>query len=368
MKDNDGLKQIIGWHIRQYPRMEVQDLIKLVYQNEFGGGHLIADETDSLNRLGLEIQSLAFASGRPVSGQPLFEDIGNGLCRLNLAQLGGTGVGLSAVNRFFVTAANSVAGSGRNFRAKLILLRQILQELDTALPGTELDDFLRRYDFLNCPPPGHSEAYRLAYAPAYRIVKTDCRDFFPAFGLIGTLLQTRQSIIVAIDGSCGAGKSSLADLCRQVYSCSVIPMDHFFLPPELRTPDRLRETGGNIDYDRFASQVAAGLRRGGEFAYQRFDCCRMELGEIIRISPGRLTVIEGSYSMHPKFSGLYDLKIGLKIDPDEQVRRILQREGPEMLQRFVREWIPMENRYFQELKIMDQCDLVIHVPNSSVNP
>lgn len=63
--------------------------------------------------------------------------------------------------------------------------------------------------------------------------------------------------------------------------------------------------------------------------------------------------------MHPKFCDLYDLKIFMQIDPNEQIRRILQRSGPDLLQRFIREWIPMENRYFTDLQILKQCDVVI---------
>jgi len=42
----------------------------------------------------------------------------------------------------------------------------------------------------------------------------------------------------------------------------------------------------------------------------------------------------------------------------EQSRRILKRNGPEMHRRFLNEWIPLENRYFQALAIADKCDLV----------
>ena len=39
----------------------------------------------------------------------------------------------------------------------------------------------------------------------------------------------------------------------------------------------------------------------------------------------------------------------------EQSRRILQRNGPDMHGRFMREWVPMENRYFEEMCIREKC-------------
>ena len=79
---------------------------------------------------------------------------------------------------------------------------------------------------------------------------------------------------------------------------------------------------------------------------------------LIPVSPQKLNIIEGSYSMHPTLIENYDLKIFLCIDEKEQISRILKRNGAAMLKRFLCEWIPMENRYFKELNIKEQSDLV----------
>ena len=48
--------------------------------------------------------------------------------------------------------------------------------------------------------------------------------------------------------------------------------------------------------------------------------------------------------------------ICLAVDPAEQLRR-LERRNPRMLQRFVDEWIPLENRYFEATNIQAVADL-----------
>ena len=58
------------------------------------------------------------------------------------------------------------------------------------------------------------------------------------------------------------------------------------------------------------------------------------------------------------YDNYYDLKVFLSVGAKEQSRRILRRNGPDLHQRFLREWIPMENRYFQEMKIQERCDFV----------
>ena len=58
------------------------------------------------------------------------------------------------------------------------------------------------------------------------------------------------------------------------------------------------------------------------------------------------------------FGDVYDLKIRLTIDPQLQRERILER--PEFLQkRFFEEWIPMEDRYFEEFQISRKCHMVL---------
>ena len=49
-------------------------------------------------------------------------------------------------------------------------------------------------------------------------------------------------------------------------------MDHFFLRPEQRTPERLRTPGENVDHERFLEEVLCPLRAGRVFWYRPFDC------------------------------------------------------------------------------------------------
>ena len=169
---------------------------------------------------------------------------------------------------------------------------------------------------------------------------------------IDHLLTQKSAVLVAIDGACTSGKTTLAASLAARYDCTVIHMDDFFLRPEQRTPARLQETGGNVDYERFRDEVLLPLQAGKPFCYRPFDCSTGALGEPIRVTPGRLTIIEGTYSHHPYFGEAYDLKVLLTVMPEVQHSRILQR--PAFLhQRFFTQWIPMENRYFATLPSPD---------------
>lgn len=175
---------------------------------------------------------------------------------------------------------------------------------------------------------------------------------------IDSLLKQKDFVIVAIDGSCASGKTTLAAKLASLYDCNVVHMDDFFLRPEQRTPERFAQTGGNVDYERFAEEVLLPLKAGKPFSYRPFDCSTFRLSSPVCIAPKKLNIIEGTYSHHPYFQDPYDLKIYLTVTEDIRRQRILQR--PAFLhKRFFEEWIPMEQQYFHGFDIPRKSDLCL---------
>lgn len=175
---------------------------------------------------------------------------------------------------------------------------------------------------------------------------------------IDDLLARKPSIIVAIEGKCTSGKTTLAGKLAEIYDCNLIHMDDFFLRPQQRTEERFAEAGGNVDYERFRDEVLLPLGSGREFSYRPFDCKTFTLAQSVNLSPRKLTIIEGSYSLHPYFGEPYDLKILLTVDPETQRQRILERPVP-LQERFFTQWIPMENRYLEHFSIPEKADLIL---------
>jgi len=182
-------------------------------------------------------------------------------------------------------------------------------------------------------------------------------DFLPLINRIDELTRQKSRVAVAIDGNCAAGKTSLAALLESIFSCSIISMDDFFLRPFQRTPERLGEPGGNIDYERFLEEVANPLKSGEPLSYRRYDCQTGKLSEPVPAELRPLYVIEGVYSLHPYFDGAYDVRVFLRLDEGEQRDRLLERNAG-LYKRFINEWIPMENEYFERFRISDKCDFV----------
>lgn len=165
--------------------------------------------------------------------------------------------------------------------------------------------------------------------------------------------------ILAIDGRCASGKSTLGQELAEKWNASLFHMDDFYLQPHQRTEERLAEPGGNVDRERFLKEVLLPLRSGQTVSYRRFDCGTFTFEPVRLIEPADIAIVEGSYACHPELRDLYDLRIFMDIDPGEQMNRILKRNGPEAAERFRTRWIPLEEAYFAGCKVRENADICI---------
>ena len=117
MKDQE-LLVVLKEHLDRYPKMQPQDVVKLLYQGEFGPGHMIKDPAASLKRLEDEY---AHTEHAPRMG--LTEDIGNGFVRVNLAALDMGVCSLEKLSALFVLSANQTSGDMNRFQEKLEMIK-----------------------------------------------------------------------------------------------------------------------------------------------------------------------------------------------------------------------------------------------------
>ena len=239
------------------------------------------------------------------------------------------------------------------FERELALLRKAAQEGLAPFSAAALDGYLAEYRAAGYPPASHSPRYRAAYRPAYRVVSSDFAVLLPLLSAIEDRSAQGRPVLAVLDGPCGSGKTTLAEKLSRLYGAPVVHMDEFFLPPELRTPERLNQPGGNIHYERFLSEVLPGLIAGRAFSYGSFDC-HHGVTRPVFLPQSPVRIVEGSYALHPRFEESYRaadaLTVFLCVSPAEQLRRI-EKRSPALLERFREVWIPLENSYFQAYDI-----------------
>jgi uridine kinase len=328
--------EIVRAHRARYPLMEPQDAVKLLYQRAFGPGHMIESRECALERLQAELGGV-----RKDPSIPLFEPLGAGLVRMNLAS---------------PAFPRPETAAGLFFASEKMSERDVFRrELDALVRSwPESGPYVASYRAKGCPQPGHSEVYRAAYHPAYRVVSAKFQRLIEVFKRIDEFSDAPH-LLIAIDGRCGAGKTSLSRLIASVYGAMVLHMDDFFQTEEQKSAGE-RAPVANIDGARLMAALKP-LSRGEAFEFRSYNCLTGEFLPPRLVRPGRMSVVEGSYCLHPEIRLDYDLRIFLTVDPETQKARLKVR-NPELYDRFIEAWIPQEETYFKAYNIAEGCLMV----------
>ncbi len=346
-------------HLQSHPQMLPQDAVKFCYQAAFGGGHLITDHARAAQYLAAERAALT-----PDSAIPLTEALGSGLVRLNLASPDAASLPDSTILRVFAASASHVLAREDNdvrFAQELDVLSALTSDGGAPFAADALHAYLEEYRAAGCPMVSHTPQYRAAYAPSYRVIEEQYIRLLPLIARIDALLASHpdRCVTVAIDGHAASGKTTLSAQLSALFDCNVFHMDDYFLPFDRRTPERLAEPGGNVDYERFRAEVLDSILAGKPVIHSAFDCGSGEFLPPVTEAQRPLAIAEGSYAHHPYFGDAYDLRVAMDIDGDTQRARILARNGAQMLAMFESRWIPMEHRYFDTFRIFANADMIL---------
>ena len=329
-------------YIKKYPASTSQDIIKLCYQAAFGAEHAICDVEAARRYFESE-----FEATEPRCGE-LYEMISHEICRVDIAAWKAAGLPSEWLFKMFLMTSPS--------RGREVLFEEYLREAETKFPY--MAGNLRAYMAGGIRPVHHSEEYRNAYTPHYRIAGARFVRLLPIMQKI--TLTSAIAKIIAIDGRAASGKTTLAEDLSKITGGGIVHMDDFFLPPALRTPERLGEAGGNIHYERFSEEILPRLRSSAEFSYNIFDCSGMKLSGKRTVAASPIRIVEGSYSLHPHFGDYADIKVFSDISQESQAERILRRNGVEMAEMFRRRWIPMEETYFEVYSVREASQIVLN--------
>ena len=365
-------------HWAKYPQMEPRDFAKLAYQSEFGPAHMVQSPDKVLAALLAERKE---AGPEPIPPEP----IGGGLCRFHITKTLSTLSELPLIGRMFRLTMAQTEGTEEGLLEKLAALE--------ALPVPGMAEYLEGWRREGCPPVHHSEAFRNAYNPHYRVLQTRMAGFLPALVPIDRLVREHYAawlrrgswgeplpgesplahrhrnglrpFLAAVDGRCGSGKTGFAKLAEQLIPGSkhIAHMDDCYLPWESRASNWMEIPAGNMDLNRVREEILLPVRNGTPLTYPPFlhdGPVLDEYGEPIEIDPddAELILVEGTYSQHPALAGFYDYKIFLTCDRDEQTRRLQAREG-DYFPTFDRVWRTLEERYFAACGTEGAADLVV---------
>lgn len=152
----------------RHPSMRPQDLAKLCYQAARGAEHLLMDPHRAHLYLEKEMDGT-----EPCADMALYEIISPSVARVNLGAWKARGLSADALFSLFAATA-SVRAEGEDLLP--VYLEEVTAYLASGEYGVSAEEwngFLTEYRAAGMPAVHHSEEYRIAEKPAYRIVRVE---------------------------------------------------------------------------------------------------------------------------------------------------------------------------------------------------
>ena len=312
----------VKYQLNKYPSSIAQDIYKQLYQATFGVNHLINNLEEAKTYISEELKT-------DQNNNDLYDVISPNFVRVNL-------------NKYYDLGFD---------------LDYLVDSFAKSTQDNPLYDFKALVSYFNLPsfdykPVHHSLEYNKAYHPHYRVIKKEFITFeMKRAQLENYIKNINTPCILSLEGKCASGKTTITN---GINSALIIHIDDFFLPPERKTKNRLLEIGGNIDYEAI-KELLLNIRNKHTVCYKKYDCSTNKYIDV-SLEYKDIIVLEGVYSYHPYFNNLVDKLIYLDVGEEVQISRISKRKNHD---RFINEWIPLENKYYKESKILDQIDLII---------
>ena len=160
----EGIEEILLEHYQKYPQMELNDFIKLIYQNSFGPRHMHnPSKEDVLKYLDEEIKVVT-------NETEIIEDIGNGYVRVYLSKE----TNIEKMSNDFLNSMIEDTYTETNIRVfyrKLNILTKLIKKGSIKLPKKESINLVNEYLSNGINPVRHTKIYNELYKPHYRVIR-----------------------------------------------------------------------------------------------------------------------------------------------------------------------------------------------------
>jgi hypothetical protein len=167
-----AIGKVVENEITLRPMATAADVYKLLHQSVFGVGHIISSKESAREYLQREMASL----GPALPSEPLYDDLGGGIVRVNLRPFRDANGSLEDLLAAMFETANANKGTPKMMANRVNEACRALAKQKKKGLAKDLKSLAKKQAASGYQALHHSEAYRDAYLPAYRIVD---RRFFP---------------------------------------------------------------------------------------------------------------------------------------------------------------------------------------------
>ena len=173
MNCHERTRELLIAHVQSYPQSQIQDVFKYLHQSAFGCEHLVSslDAAEAyINREYAQVDRAA---------PPLIEPLDGGYSRVHLSCLN-TGSSAGTLARYFFLSAKREPNAAVELTQKLEIAKKLVSEHLLPFSTEEFKSAVEEWKNTGYPALHHSDAFRNAYHPAYRVI---ANEFIPQLSL-----------------------------------------------------------------------------------------------------------------------------------------------------------------------------------------
>jgi len=162
--------QLLSHHFQRYPRMELVDVYKLLHQAAMGPGHAIDDPAVARAKLAAEVVNLGEGPDDPIA-DPISPD--GKMARIHLRPYFAAGHTANLLLDAFVRTGRSYPAAPARLEKFCACLGDLAAAGGIPFTRDEVERYVQAIAGQSYPVVRHSDAYRTAYRPAYRVIALD---------------------------------------------------------------------------------------------------------------------------------------------------------------------------------------------------
>lgn len=172
MGAREKVEALLKEHVERRPLMAATDVYKLLYQGVFGVGHILGEGARA--RLIDEAETISLEDHPE---EPLVEAVSpdGSMVRVNLRPYLRKGLSLEGLYEAMLETAE-IEGDPAKFLEAWNVFKDHVKNGIISINKSDVEALDKEITDEGVRPHHHSEAYREAYYPAYRVVKRDALD------------------------------------------------------------------------------------------------------------------------------------------------------------------------------------------------
>ena len=167
MSTSQTTRKLLTEHYKKYPELQLQDIFKYIYQSSFGCEHMLSSYETAVDYIRKEYENAAFA-------QDLSDKLDGEYSRVHFSVLQ-QGMSVRTFARLFYLSAKKELNGKTELEKKIAAVKELVSEEMLPFSSAELEKELTLWQKNTYSAVHHSDAFRSAYKPSYRVISDNTK-------------------------------------------------------------------------------------------------------------------------------------------------------------------------------------------------